>query len=418
MDGSKLSVSIEKYNKDGSKIRKHSNSSNGMPAQSKIIKTPSFRDHRKYSDVLVGKQKTFPDEDSNPKIIPTCFTVIAIENENNVKMLYIAVIAENSEVIHLKNAEATISALLNFVKGIFSLSPTKILIVFDFMDDAVNVVSENSVLCSVFDDVRLWAEGESFDDRLIWLECFGIHPRCWSMDNVRKIGEKWGPVLSIDNKVDDVCSLTYARMLVRTKAQNKVDARIRLQYENSSYDVWIKECVWYKERQNRTVMDCTRVSFDAGADSKVLRNPKYKNGETTQSEPVCISFTNPVLVTLTNRPVEFNDYMWVDPIVVDETAGWLTVQTQTPRTCSQPVVVMSENDTFVHSQAKTPQGRPRKKTNQQYESLLPSLSNNSLEALNTWHTEKLLGISSSDEGAVISCLRKSKRLLIMDWKSG
>lgn len=31
-------------------------------------------------------------------------------------------------------------------------------------------------------------------------------------------------------------------LLVRTKAQNKVDARVRLLFENGSCDVWVREC--------------------------------------------------------------------------------------------------------------------------------------------------------------------------------
>ena len=121
-----------------------------------------------------------------------------------------------------------------------------------------------------------------------------------------------------------------------------------------------------------------------------------------------------------NRPVWTNVYKWVDPIVGDETAGWLTVHEEAePRPCSQPDVVLADIDvtTFVRSQPKTPRGRPRKKRNQQYDSPLPSLSNSRLEALNTWYTAKLLGISSSDEGAVVSGLMKSKRLLTMEDKS-
>ena len=60
------------------------------------------------------------------------------------------------------------------------------------------------------------------------------------MENVRKIGEKWGLVLSIDYRVENLCSLTYSHMLVRTKAQNKIDARIRLLFEHGSCDVWVK----------------------------------------------------------------------------------------------------------------------------------------------------------------------------------
>ena len=399
-----MNVSMAKYNKDGSKIKIQHIRPGDISAQKRTIKSPSFRDNRKYSDVLVGKQKTALNEDCSSKIIPICFTLHAIENEVNVKMLGRAVIAENSKVIHLKNTEAKLSELLTSKKGIFSLSPTKILIVFDSVDDAVNAVSENSVLYSVFDDVRLWEEGESFDDRLIWIECFGIHPRCWSMENVRKIGEKWGPVLSIENKVDDICSLTYAKILVRTKAQNKVEARIRLLYANGSCDVWIKECVGYKEGQTREDRVCSTETLDAGTRRISLAE---------SASPPAI---DPVLGSLLNTVVDSNEFLWIDPIVVDEGATWQTVQTQNLQTCSQPIVVRTEKDTCALSQAKTPRGRPKKKINQKHVSPIPSLSDSN-EALNTWHTAKLLGISSSDEGAVISALRKSKRLLIMDDKS-
>ncbi|CAO2837851.1 unnamed protein product [Amaranthus hypochondriacus] len=56
------------------------------------------------------------------------------------------------------------------------------------------------------------------------------------------IGEKWGPVLSVNQHIDDVSCLTYAKMLVRTKAQIKVDPRVRLIFKNESCDVWVKEC--------------------------------------------------------------------------------------------------------------------------------------------------------------------------------
>ena len=66
---------------------------------------------------------------------------------------------------------------------------------------------------------------------------------------------------------------------------------------------------------------------------------------------------------------------------------------------------------------KNTRGRPKKQKQLQCDlqhSLVSSMSNT--EAQNTWNTAKLLGISTSDERAVVSNLRKSKRLLIMDGK--
>ena len=131
-------------------------------------------------------------------------------------------------------------------------------------------------------------------------------------------------------------------------------------------------------------------------------------------------WVDPILDDLMNTLVEANDQKWVDPIVVDETMGWLTIQTEGVHSqSSQLDMVLTDKDISnpTQYQPKTPRGRPRKKRNQQCESPLPYFSNSTLEAVNTWNTAKLLGISSSDEGAVVSGLRKSKRLQIMDGKS-
>ena len=119
VNGSKVSVSLAKYNKDGSSIRKQKTTIVSMPNQSRGIRTSNFRDHRKYSDVLTGNQKRIPDAETAPKIIPIFYTLNAIENEDNVKMLQRAVVAENSEVIYLKQVHTTVSGLLQSVKGIF-----------------------------------------------------------------------------------------------------------------------------------------------------------------------------------------------------------------------------------------------------------------------------------------------------------
>ena len=188
----------------------------------------------------MGKQKLSSNVNVE-KTIPVFFTIEAAENKEIVKWLDQAIIAENTDVINISVAEQKVAAFAKNIKGMYYLSPTKILIVFDCKIEASIAVSEESYLWDVFDDIRMWFEGEVFDDRLVWIDCYGIHPKCWSTDNVRKIGEKWGPILYIENRVNNLYSLTFARMLIRTKAQNKIDGRIRILFENGSCDVWVKE---------------------------------------------------------------------------------------------------------------------------------------------------------------------------------
>lgn len=76
---------------------------------------------------------------------------------------------------------------------------------------------------------------------MICIELYGLHPKCWSIESIKKIGEKWGPVLWVEQVGNGVQSLTFARLLVRTKAQNKIDTLIRLEWESGNCDVWVKE---------------------------------------------------------------------------------------------------------------------------------------------------------------------------------
>ena len=165
--GAKLRVSMAKYNRDGSVIKKQKAIVEETSSGFRMINTPSFTDQRKYSEVLMGKQSLIVNETRGLNVIPLCFTMNAVENEEIFVLLNRAIIAENTEVINLAQAEIEVSANVNSVKGMCSLSPTKILIVFESLKDAVDAVSGTSVLWNVFDDIRMWSEGEMFDDRLV-----------------------------------------------------------------------------------------------------------------------------------------------------------------------------------------------------------------------------------------------------------
>ena len=69
-------------------------------------------------------------------------------------------------------------------------------------------------------------------------------------------------------------------------------------------------------------------------------------------------------------------------------------------------------------QRKNPKGRPRKKNKQMCDFLVSSSpsTQSCKEAQNKWDTAKILGISALDEKSVLSGLRISKRLLILDGK--
>ena len=115
----------------------------------------------------------------------------------------------------------------------------------------------------------------------------------------------------------------FSRLLVRIKAQNKIDARIRFLFEHGSCDVWVKESIWYKGKQHRMDFDSAQeveVAFESitKESASVLENARVNS-----SKPACTSFIDPLLVELLNRTKWTDEYTWYDPIVVNEKTGWL-----------------------------------------------------------------------------------------------
>ena len=192
---------MAKYCKGGALFDRKRTPAELRTKKPRSIKNPSLRDNKKYIDVLMGKKQSFQKEEEVINTIPISITIQAAENEKTVKMLHQAIIVENSEIINITKAKKEVPALTQHIKGMYYLSPTRIMIVFDCLDDAKNAVAKEIALWTAFDDIRPWSEGELFDDRLVWLECYGLHPKGWSEENIKKIGECWGPVIDIENDI-------------------------------------------------------------------------------------------------------------------------------------------------------------------------------------------------------------------------
>ena len=168
--------------------------------------------------------------------------------------------------------------------------------------------------------------------------------------------------------------------------------------------------------QDKDVGDVGDASFEEDD------NDNYKS---KKSDIRTVDF-EPLLSDMLNRPVVFDDCVWVDPVIVNETSGWIMAFDSEPKShpllikdAVQEVVQKTQLASDLSCQRKNPRGRPRKRTKNLCEYLVtsPSSSQSCKEALNTWNTEKTLGISAIDEKAVLSGLRKSKTLMILDGKS-
>ena len=400
---------MARYDKGGAPIQK---ASTPMPEKRSVKNKqwhPANRDHRSYSEVVLGLKKKIEQlegkVEANHKIIPAIFNLNVEENSSIAKVLKVAAIAENTVPIDIK---AILPRLQNYktnIKGILFLSPTKLLLVFENENDAMNAVNTDCPLWNVFDDIRLWSEGEYFDDRLIWIECVGLHPLCWSKDNLKLIGEKWGQVMHIENKVQGVDSVTSARICLRTKAQNRIDNRIKLFSEHCSCDVWVKELYGYRG-----------LNSDYGKQEMVTPLPSHFEDKMDEiltktchnSHPPCLS--DPLVQVICDSMNLKEDLGWVDPLVCNENTEWKTDENLIPSPDQWTPVATPMS----HSRPSKSRGRPRKPLQQQ----IPpeSSSHGSLEIQKTWDLAQQLGISSNDEASVLSGLRKSKRILVLEGK--
>ena len=126
--GRKIKVSLAKFSKGGSPI--HRSAPQGEHLKVSRIMSPAFRDHRTYRNALLGEKASSKSDGQRPNIIPVACTLHAEEDETIVEMLKYAVVAENTEVIDMARVSSEVPAVCASVKGMFSLSPTKILLSF------------------------------------------------------------------------------------------------------------------------------------------------------------------------------------------------------------------------------------------------------------------------------------------------
>ena len=68
--------------------------------------------------------------------------------------------------------------------------PTKFLLILKSNEMVNEVLNENNPLWGIFNEIHPWYCGELLDDRLVWLECYGIPPLLWCKENLKTIGEK------------------------------------------------------------------------------------------------------------------------------------------------------------------------------------------------------------------------------------
>ncbi|CAO2820369.1 unnamed protein product [Amaranthus hypochondriacus] len=518
----RISVSYAKYQKGGSPFSKELpvRKKKSTSSKERWIKKPALRDDRKYVEVVLGKQKTISEQEKalvQPQISAinevngiekvqtkgkknTKSSLIVSENSTMTEKLKNALVVYFKEPTNPKQAAEWVIELNVPCVCMSSISPLSLILFFESDIDTKDAMEEVSSLWKFFKNIRRWSENDRYNERLTWIECYGLHPKCWSLENIKRIGEQWGSVIHVDHEDNGLNSLTFARLLIRTTAQFRVDACIRLEWETGDCDIWVKETngcrgstmhetnhyepvntiddkvnssnleagnssskLWVSETRDEGGYEQVVTKSVQGYQQRIegcyedllladIMSKPLGRGETPPQQPKTVTKTIPsdCSVELVNESIDHENVGAVavnneglntvvnhvsinhDP-VVDIFVGVVNVTQEEDRIdpiASVEIVgggclpvshgiatnTLIEHSMIPESSTKRSRRHPRKRSGQSHGgtpvSDQPSL-NCLVEAQKTWATAKLLGISSCDEGAVISELRISKRLQLL-----
>ncbi|CAO2814079.1 unnamed protein product [Amaranthus hypochondriacus] len=498
--GLKIKVSLARFGKDGSPLPQAQHEGSGKPKEYGPFFSPALRVNRRFSGVnlgrinvdsmLVNNDGVAKNKESDMK---TQVTLNIHENPAMVSHLNLAIVVDLEKPSDVKKVESLISENDMAVSCISSLSPSKVALFFDDEPSLRLALEEDSPLRRVFTDIRRWSDNELFSERLVWLQCIGVHPKCWGPENFKKIGELWGDTVEVEHEVNGVNSLTSAKILVRTSYMERIDKYVTLSWESGSCTARIFESnicgcrkvlsvdslvpnescldvsnmkyggvlvgvdkdgdgvtVQEKELFSTVRDDMREDGFEANAVHGVLQLSKCfegngeavglmmeeidnqreegeavgseqhfavcddlqmhtrKEGYLCSAEPRDESIDKSIEAFELTTQSRVHDGVWFDPILAVEIA--CQKETLGSNLCSNSLGISSSLP------LKRPRGRPKRVNHSFPEPLyVPSTpAKGELEAMETWNTAKLLGVKSSNDRAVISALRKSKRLLVME----
>ncbi|CAO2837815.1 unnamed protein product [Amaranthus hypochondriacus] len=282
------------------------------------------------------------------------------------------------------------------------------------------------------------------------------------MENVKTIGERWGPVLHVDYDDIGIRNLSSARMIVRTKAQNRIDGRIRVLFENGCCEVWVKErslCECEAKRvhdlEKRNVDpdeedDSSKIHMvsespvglsnekgkshvrnDAVDNDMVLNEPPenqcHNLNEDDDPHPLiepqteCAKMStqaaDPIVECLWTPAVLPSPHPFFDPIAMIEAnapSSLLVIHKTTVLPPSGTDAVLVNHN--VCTSTKRTRGRPKTKfpPSCNNDMVIQSSSLSVAEAHSTWSIAKMIDITTNNEEAVMSNLHKSKRLQLME----
>ncbi|CAO2840861.1 unnamed protein product [Amaranthus hypochondriacus] len=465
--GKKMYVSMAKYEKGGHFGSKPARQEPIQP-QRTVIRRPATRDTRKYVEVVRGVTHTVEQRRNSENRVQQSTrdsitaTLKVNENVSVAEHLQKAVVVEVGTRYELREAAEMVDNMELPTASLSAISPNELILFFDCEEDIEDAINGDSPLRVFGDNIHRWEEKEFHKERIVWVECTGIHPKWWSYENTVKLGQLWGQVLKVEEEVHGVNSLTAARLLLKTKIKRKFDEEVRVEWGSNCGTVYVKELPSCRcmvgmgsrrsayedddsddehERnvelvdaggekvdvQNQmealgvVVRDEERAVAELGEDNRyeggtmVVQGQEMESGSSLNQSTVNInSSVDEWLVGPLSCPIEPLEDYWFDPIATLECPLSLeAAETNARKEGGSKVSMAMVGKT---PQSKRPRGRPKRSACSLPDPLsVPSTPPScSMEALETWKTATMIDVTTHDEKEIVEELRRSKRVQVME----
>lgn len=93
-----------------------------------------------------------------------------------------------------------------------------------------------------FVDIMKWEESMEVPcSRMVWLNCYGIPLHLWNVDTFKKIGRKWGEVISISDDNFKGLSFIVGKVLISTTVMEIINQVIEVEHKGRIMNIRVIE---------------------------------------------------------------------------------------------------------------------------------------------------------------------------------
>jgi hypothetical protein len=101
--------------------------------------------------------------------------------------------------------------------------------------------SKNECLEYYFSEIKPWSPGIVATQREVWIQVYGIPLHIWGENFFKQVGAKFGSFLDFDEPTASMRRLDVARLKISTDVWEVLDTVIKVEVEESSFNVWVVE---------------------------------------------------------------------------------------------------------------------------------------------------------------------------------